>query len=169
MSVQVQGSQGRPLTGDPAAPSAPPGDSVSTSPPNAAPTESPERPVSVPPSPRPEPLPEVPAGGRRRSLFSKRVILPLLAVVVIIGALFVFNLWHEGQTYVSTDNAQLTGQPVQIGSVNAGRVDFKYSTLRGLSRSLQRKSAGKVERGSVCGSRKLCELRLKTESRKDRE
>jgi multidrug resistance efflux pump len=36
---------------------------------------------------------------------------------------FGFNAYREGQLYVSTDNAQLTGQPVQVGSMNAGRLE----------------------------------------------
>jgi multidrug resistance efflux pump len=51
------------------------------------------------------------------------VLLPVLAVIIIIAALFGFNVWQQGQIYVSTDNAQISGQPVQVGSVNAGRVD----------------------------------------------
>jgi multidrug resistance efflux pump len=50
-------------------------------------------------------------------------LLPVLAVIILAAAYLGFNFWQEGQLYVSTDNAQLTGQPVQVGSVNAGRVD----------------------------------------------
>ena len=41
----------------------------------------------------------------------------------IVAAIVAFNMFREGQLYVSTDNAQLTGQPVQVGAMNAGRVD----------------------------------------------
>jgi multidrug resistance efflux pump len=51
------------------------------------------------------------------------VLLPVLAVVLIAAALFGFNTYREGQLYVSTENALLTGQPVQVGSMNAGRVE----------------------------------------------
>jgi multidrug resistance efflux pump len=53
---------------------------------------------------------------------NRRVLLPIGAVVVTIAAVVGFNAWREGQLYVSTDNAQLSGQPVQVGSMNAGRV-----------------------------------------------
>jgi len=49
--------------------------------------------------------------------------LPVAAVVLVVVAVFGFNAYHEGQLYVSTDNAQLTGQPVQVGSMNAGRLE----------------------------------------------
>ena len=67
---------------------------------------------------------ELAASPRRRpALLTRRVLLPVLAVVVIVAAVVGFNLWREGQLYVSTDNAQLSGQPVQVGAMNAGRVD----------------------------------------------
>ena len=50
------------------------------------------------------------------------MLLPVLAVIVIVVAVFGFNAWREGQLYVSTENAQLSGQPVQVGAMNAGRV-----------------------------------------------
>ena len=48
--------------------------------------------------------------------------MPIAAIVVLGAAVFAFNAYREGQLYVSTENAQLTGQPVQVGSMNAGRV-----------------------------------------------
>jgi len=68
---------------------------------------------------------EVPApvARRRPALLTRRVLLPVAAVVLVVVAVFGFNAYHEGQLYVSTDNAQLTGQPVQVGSMNAGRLE----------------------------------------------
>ena len=60
---------------------------------------------------------------RRPGFLNRRVLLPILAVVVLVAAIVGFNAWREGQLYVSTDNAQLSGQPVQVGAMNAGRVD----------------------------------------------
>ena len=68
-------------------------------------------------------LPPATAPRRRPRIFTRRVLLPLLAVVLIAAAIFGFNTYREGQLYVSTDNAQLTGQPVQVGAMNAGRVE----------------------------------------------
>ncbi|MBV9326608.1 MAG: efflux RND transporter periplasmic adaptor subunit [Chloroflexi bacterium] len=123
MSVQVQGPQRRPVADDPAAVSAPPGDGASVTAPSAPPADGMGRPAAPTTSAPPEALPEVPARGRRRSLFSRRVLLPVLAVIIIVAAFVGFNFWQDSQMYVSTDNAQLSGQPIQVGSVNAGRVD----------------------------------------------
>lgn len=64
-------------------------------------------------------LPPAP-GARRRML--RRLILPVALVVVLVAGGVGFSMYREGQMYVSTDNAQLSGQPVQVGSMNAGRV-----------------------------------------------
>ena len=73
---------------------------------------------------QPAPSAEPSAAPRRRpALLNRRVLLPVLAAVVVVVAIVGFNMWREGQLYVSTDNAQLTGQPVQVGAMNAGRVD----------------------------------------------
>ena len=122
MSVQVQGPQRRPgAASDPAAPSTPPGDHASVTVPGAPPADGVGRPAAPAPGAPPEALPEVPA--RKRAIFTRRVLLPVLAVIIVIAGFFLFNIWQDGQTYVSTDNAQISGQPIQVGSVNAGRVD----------------------------------------------
>jgi len=64
-----------------------------------------------------------PAARRRPAFLTRRVLLPVAAVVLVAVAVFAFNAYREGQLYVSTDNAQLTGQPVQVGSMNAGRLE----------------------------------------------
>jgi multidrug resistance efflux pump len=58
----------------------------------------------------------------RRRLNLRRVIIPAAVVVAAIAIFFGVNMYREGQMYVSTDNAQLTGTPVQVGAMNAGRV-----------------------------------------------
>ena len=85
-------------------------------------------------APRPAPAPNdessptaaaaaAPATRRRPRLLTRRVLLPVLAVILIGAAVIGFNAYREGQLYVSTDNAQLTAQPVQVGAMNAGRVE----------------------------------------------
>jgi multidrug resistance efflux pump len=65
-------------------------------------------------------LPTPRRSPRRRLL---RVVgIPVLLVVVLIGASVGFSMYQEGQRYVSTDNAQVSGQPIQVGSANSGRV-----------------------------------------------
>jgi multidrug resistance efflux pump len=54
------------------------------------------------------------------------------AIVVVAAAVFGFNTYREGQLYVSTENAQLTGQPVQVGAMNAGRVEAIMPNIGGI-------------------------------------
>jgi multidrug resistance efflux pump len=57
------------------------------------------------------------------------LLLPLGGLALIIVAIVGFSMYREGQMYVSTDNAQITGTPVQVGSMNAGQVDSVTSTV----------------------------------------
>lgn len=107
MSVQVQGPQQRPVV-DPAAP----GDGLGRPPGAHVPAVAPVA----------EPAPGG-AARRRPGFLNRRVLLPILAVIVVIVGVYAFNAWRESSLYVSTDNAQLSGQPVQVGAMNAGRVD----------------------------------------------
>jgi multidrug resistance efflux pump len=59
----------------------------------------------------------------------RRVLVPLVAVAVVAGALFGFNAWWNGTHYVSTENAQIMGQPIQVGSMNAGRIASVDATV----------------------------------------
>src|SRR5215210_1477554 len=70
-----------------------------------------------------------PAARRRPRFLSRKVVLPVLAVLLVAGAAFGYSAYREGLLYVSTDNAQLTGQPVQVGSMNAGRVEAIRPTV----------------------------------------
>ncbi|MBV8715792.1 MAG: HlyD family efflux transporter periplasmic adaptor subunit [Chloroflexi bacterium] len=118
MSVQVQGPQQRPVAepnldghGRPA--------SIETDAPVA-----PSRPTGPGPAPAAAAVEVPPPTPRRRPAFlSRRVLLPVLALIVIVVGLFGFNAWRDSALYVSTDNAQLSGQPVQVGAMNAGKVD----------------------------------------------
>lgn len=64
---------------------------------------------------------KVPASPRR-NLNIRRLIIPVAVVVVVLAGVVGVNVYREGQMYVSTDNAQLTGTPIQVGAMNAGRV-----------------------------------------------
>ena len=68
-----------------------------------------------------------PTPTRRRNL--RRLILPIGAAAVVIGAVIGISMYRDSQMYVSTDNAQLTGTPVQIGAMNAGRVESVLPTV----------------------------------------
>jgi multidrug resistance efflux pump len=52
----------------------------------------------------------------------RRIVLPILGALIVAGLLFIANVYRNSLLYVTTDNAQLTGQPVQVGAMNAGRV-----------------------------------------------
>ena len=65
---------------------------------------------------------EAAAPQSRRKLNLRKLIIPVAAVVVVLAGVFGFNMYRQGQMYVTTDNAQLTGTPVQVGAMNAGRV-----------------------------------------------
>jgi multidrug resistance efflux pump len=101
--------------------SPPPGRAPVLTPP-AAPTNgaAPTAPADVSPAPE---------ARRRPRLLSRRVLLPLAAVVLIVAAVVGYSFYREGQMYVSTDNAQLTGQPIQVGSMNAGQVQAVFPTI----------------------------------------
>src|SRR5437879_477930 len=116
MSVELErgAPEGRPQSG--------PDGHATTIPNGRATTATEDRPtVAAAPATAPAPAPAA-ATRRRPALLTRRVLLPVLAVIVIVVAVFGFNAWREGQLYVSTENAQLSGQPVQVGAMNAGRV-----------------------------------------------
>lgn len=75
------------------------------------------------------PLPEISTPAPRRRLTFRRLILPIGIVILLIAAGVAYSVYRQGQLYVSTDNAQLTGTPVQVGSMNAGRVDSVNATV----------------------------------------
>ncbi|HEX6512156.1 MAG TPA: HlyD family efflux transporter periplasmic adaptor subunit [Chloroflexota bacterium] len=66
-------------------------------------------------APTGQPIPR--RGGRLR-----RILPPLGLVVLAIIGVIAFNIWWQSGHYVSTDNAEVGGQLVPVGSMNAGRV-----------------------------------------------
>jgi len=48
--------------------------------------------------------------------------VPILLGAVAVGVTFGYRYWYESTYFVSTDNAQITGDLVQVGSLNAGRI-----------------------------------------------
>ncbi len=59
-------------------------------------------------------------GGRQ---LPRKLLLPLLLILVVGAADVGYRYWETAEYYVSTDNAQVAGNLVQVGSMNAGRVD----------------------------------------------
>ena len=62
--------------------------------------------------------PPAPSRKRRRLL----LLVPILAVVGALALYFGLRFWYESTYFVMTDNAQVTGDLVQVGSLNAGRI-----------------------------------------------
>lgn len=136
MSVQVQGPQQRPVTepnvpadGHRAAPASEAPTRAASSSAIEAPAANPATPSAPggpathgPTAPAAEAV-ELPARRRRPAFLNRRVLLPVLLVILIVAGVLGFNAWRESSLYVSTDNAQLSGQPVQVGAMNAGKVE----------------------------------------------
>ncbi len=49
-------------------------------------------------------------------------ILSVLALVIVGGSLFGYRSWYNSSHFVSTDNAKVVADLVQVGSLNAGRI-----------------------------------------------
>jgi len=61
-----------------------------------------------------------PEDGRRTNV--RRVLFVVLPILLLVGGFVGYETYRESVLYVSTDNAQVAGQPVQVGSTNSGRV-----------------------------------------------
>jgi multidrug resistance efflux pump len=96
--------------------------------PPQAPPQAPPRREPIPESAQPEastaaPRPEVASSDQTRPK-SRRLlfVIPILLVVGAIAFGFGYRYWYESTFFVSTDNASVTGDLVQVGSLNAGRI-----------------------------------------------
>jgi multidrug efflux pump subunit AcrA (membrane-fusion protein) len=69
-------------------------------------------------------LPEedLPAPRRRTGLVRVLALLVVLLVVGAAGTAVGYHFWYESTYFVVTDNAQVTGDLIQVGSLNAGRI-----------------------------------------------
>lgn len=63
-----------------------------------------------------------PAPRQRRRRRRLLLLVPILLIVGAIGATIGYRYWYESTYFVMTDNAQVTGDMVQVGSLNAGRI-----------------------------------------------
>ncbi|HET6320323.1 MAG TPA: hypothetical protein VFG86_28025, partial [Chloroflexota bacterium] len=64
-----------------------------------------------------------PVNAPRKRPKLRRVLLFAVPIVLAVAALIGFSMYRESVLYVSTENAQVAGQPVQVGALSAGRVD----------------------------------------------
>jgi multidrug resistance efflux pump len=69
--------------------------------------------------PDPELVPRRRARGKRKRLL---LLVPILATALAITIVFGYRYWYEATYFVATDNASVTGDLVQVGSLNDGRI-----------------------------------------------
>ncbi len=93
--------------------------------PNAAAMPSPAAEGAAPPGAgaRPAASPRPQARSRGRGWLRLLIILIVLGGIIAVAANFGMRYWEDQQMYVSTDNALVTGALVQVGGLNAGRVN----------------------------------------------
>jgi multidrug resistance efflux pump len=59
-----------------------------------------------------------PSKKRRRLL----ILVPILLVALVAGGIMGYRYWYASTYFIATDNASVTGDLVQVGSLNAGRI-----------------------------------------------
>jgi multidrug resistance efflux pump len=67
-----------------------------------------------------EPAADAKPRGRRIPM---AVVLPILLIVLVVGGYFGYQYSLTQELYAYSDNAQIAGTLVQVGAVNAGRID----------------------------------------------
>ena len=50
------------------------------------------------------------------------ILLSVLALIIVGGSLFGYRSWYNSSHFVSTDNARIVADLIQVGSINAGRI-----------------------------------------------
>jgi len=69
---------------------------------------------------------------------SRAMVYPIIAIIVVIIAVFAYRYWYNSAHFVWTDNAQVSGSIIQVGPLNAGQVGAVYTDVG------QRVQAGQV-------------------------
>lgn len=64
-----------------------------------------------------------PATPPRSRSMVRLIVVPVLLVVLVIAGFVGYQYLLDQELYVSTDNAQIAGSLIQVGAVNAGRVE----------------------------------------------
>ena len=78
-------------------------------------------PPAAPDSPE---LTDAPPPGRSRRAGLRRLLFPVIVLVAVVAAVVGGKAYLDDLWYVSTDNAQVSGTPVPVGALNAGRVEL---------------------------------------------
>jgi multidrug efflux pump subunit AcrA (membrane-fusion protein) len=66
-----------------------------------------------------EAIPRYRTESKRRRLL---LLIPILIIALGASTVLGYRYWYESTYFVSTDNASITGDLVQVGSLNAGRI-----------------------------------------------
>lgn len=100
--------------------------------------------ATAPARPAQSPSPVTPPGQVTKPAAPKRgskvrlIVVPILLALLAGAGYFGYHFYEDAQLYVSTENATITGQPVQVGSLATGRVARIVPRL-----------GGRVQRGQV--------------------
>lgn len=114
-----------------AAPPAPAPAAAPASAPPAAPAAEPARQPHTPsPAPSHRPAggpasaatPQQPAQPKKSKRGRLLFLFPILLVILAVGGWLGYRYWYDSTYFISTDNASVTGDLVQVGSLNAGRI-----------------------------------------------
>ncbi|MDQ6926570.1 MAG: biotin/lipoyl-binding protein, partial [Candidatus Eremiobacteraeota bacterium] len=93
---------------------------ATTDAPEGAAATAPATPAAAPGAPAtPAAAPATPAGGGNR----KRVVLPILAVLLLLGGIWGYRTWSYARSHETTDNAQVDGHIVPVLAKVGGYVD----------------------------------------------
>jgi len=110
---------------------------AATASPPAAPATAPAAPATAPAAPHADPplrrahgpghagrhQPDPETVPRRRGRLKRLLLLvPILLIALGVTTIFGYRYWFETTYFVSTENASVTGDLVQVGSLNAGRI-----------------------------------------------
>ncbi|HZU07610.1 MAG TPA: efflux RND transporter periplasmic adaptor subunit [Chloroflexota bacterium] len=74
------------------------------------------------PAPAAATAPSLPLGGPKGKRRRLLLLLPILLVVGGVSTAIAYRYWYESTYFVMTDNAQVTGDLVQVGSLTPGRI-----------------------------------------------
>jgi multidrug efflux pump subunit AcrA (membrane-fusion protein) len=112
------------------------GQTVAAAPPARSPTQSAPSPAAAPsegglhrahgPGPAGRHLPDYDTSPRLQARGGKRkrllLLFPILLIALAVAATLGYRYWYQTTYFVSTENASITGDLVQVGSLNAGRI-----------------------------------------------
>ncbi|MCC7104377.1 MAG: efflux RND transporter periplasmic adaptor subunit [Chloroflexi bacterium] len=115
--VATIGAPARPGTSDGAAVRTAPAPAVSAAP--GAPAGQPRHPETAAQPHQPPAAAAPKTGGKKKRLL---FLIPILLIAGWAAVTFGYRYWYDSTYFVMTENAQVTGDLVQVGSLNAGRI-----------------------------------------------